>query len=128
MTGTVEVPPRRSWLTTVLVVAAGTAVIALLTLGAFALTRDEPQTFRYVIPAGAGMRSDLGQKVDVIPADLSVSVGDELIIVNEDDRMQLAGPFSIRPGETLRHTFTETGTLRGACTVNGDRELTIEVT
>ena len=109
-------------------IVAGVAIVAGVTLGAMQLTGDEPQTYRYVIPAGTGMRTDLGDKVEVIPAELSVSVGDELVIVNEDDRLQLAGPFSIRPGETLRHTFTETGTLRGACTANGIRELTIEVT
>ena len=40
---------------------------------------------------------------------------------------ELLGPFTVRPGETLTHTFDDPGRFVGACTVHPSGELAIVV-
>jgi plastocyanin len=82
----------------------------------------------YVIPAGSGEAIDRGESLDILPADMSVQVGEVLEIVNEDDRGHLIGPFYVGAGETLRQEFSSPGTYLGICSVHPSGEITITVT
>jgi len=107
------------------------AALALLAIAAvtvvIAVTRGEPsvpkrasQTFSYVVPAGTGARVDLGDiPPDIFPEYLEVQVGDTITVDNQDQRVHILGPFTVRAGEQFRYVFTEPGTYRGACTVHG---------
>jgi plastocyanin len=77
-------------------------------------------TLSFTIPAGAGARVDRGETLyDVFPHVLDAVVGDRLIVVNQDDRTHLIGPFTVRAGETLDYVLREPGTYRGVCTLHG---------
>jgi len=83
---------------------------------------------RFVIPPGTGEDIDAGQPVEIIPADLTVAVGEIIELVNEDDRGHIVGPFFVGAKETLRQQFTSPGVYEGICTVHpsGEVKLTVE--
>lgn len=121
--------PARSSVRLGLIVTA----MVLLTMAAIAvpylLTREEPPTtYSYVIPAGTGDRLDAGEPVVIIPAELSVHVGDSISIVNNDDRGHSVGPFFVAAGERLTHEFSERGTIADVCTIHPSGRVTITVT
>jgi plastocyanin len=81
----------------------------------------------YTIPAGTGDRIDAGERVALLPQELTVRVGEVLSIVNEDDRGHAIGPFYVGPGQTLRQRFTAPGEFEGDCTVHPDGTLRLLV-
>ena len=74
--------------------------------------------YDYLIPAGTGERYDAGEFIEILPAELEVSVGEVLRIVNEDERDHLVGPFFVGAGETLTQRFSTAGEFEGLCTVH----------
>ena len=83
----------------------------------------------FVVPAGSQEKADKGMFVeDVLPEQLSISVGDTVTILNEDSVVHSFGPFTVRPGEFQKMTFTEPGYFFGVCTVGGHDTVTITVT
>jgi plastocyanin len=87
----------------------------------------EPASFGVVIPKGLGKRIASGYHYFLIPEDLQLHVGDSLVVVNDDTQVHEVGPFFVRPGETLTHTFTEPGTFIGACTFHPVGQVKIEI-
>lgn len=83
--------------------------------------------FSYVIPAGTGARIDAGEKVAILPAHLSATVGQTIRIENDDDRWHVVGPFSIAPHQTLSQRFSSPGTIVGMCSVHPSGEVRIDV-
>jgi len=84
--------------------------------------------WNYVVPAGAQARADKGEFVeDVLPERLTIAVGDTVTISNEDSVTHTFGPFTVRPGESQKMTFTEPGYFFGACSVGGHETVTITV-
>ncbi|MEK9937172.1 MAG: hypothetical protein VW552_00445 [Ilumatobacter sp.] len=81
----------------------------------------------YRIPAGTGDRIDGGERIDILPAELEVAVGETIRIVNEDDRGHVVGVFYVGAGETLTQTFTAPGQLTGECTVHSSGVFTLTV-
>ena len=81
----------------------------------------------YLIPAGTGAAKDAGELVEILPADLTVKVGEVLELINEDDRGHIVGPFYVRAGETLRQEFTSAGIYEGVCTVHPSGEVKLTV-
>lgn len=86
-----------------------------------------PADIRFVIPAGTGVAIDAGEPVEIIPADLTVEVGDVLELDNEDDRGHIVGPFYVGAGETLRQRFSAPGEFVGVCTVHPSGQVTVTV-
>lgn len=81
----------------------------------------------YVIPAGTGQRLDAGDRVEIIPAELDVRVGEVIRIINEDDRGHVIGAFYVGAGETLSQRFSTPGTLQGDCSVHPSGSFTLTV-
>lgn len=82
----------------------------------------------FVVPAGSQEKADKGMFVeDVLPEQLSIAVGDTVTILNEDSVVHSFGPFTVRPGEFQKMTFTEPGYFFGVCTVGGHDTVTITV-
>ncbi len=82
----------------------------------------------YVVPAGSQEKADKGMFVeDILPEQLTISVGDTVSILNEDSVVHSFGPFTVRPGEFQKMTFTEPGYFFGVCTVGGHDTVTITV-
>lgn len=130
-TETPSTPPqsRRGW---------GVAVVSILvTLGAVAViiaavvtvtNRDRHETVEFVVPVGTAAKQAAGGAVEIMPPEVELTVGDTLVIRNEDTRDALVGPYRIRAGEVLRQTFTRPQTLVGECSLSGSGEIRIVVT
>jgi plastocyanin len=88
---------------------------------------DGAADHEFVIPLGSARRADKGEHLFIFPSKLVVKVGETIRIVNEDDRMQIVGPFSVGPGQTLTQRFSSPGTFIGVCTTHPDSEFTIVV-
>lgn len=89
---------------------------------------DQAADHQFTILDGTGEAMDRGEKVDILPAELDVRVGQVLEIVNQDDRGHLVGPFFVGAGETLRQQFTSPGTFEGICTVHPSGQFVLTVT
>ena len=117
-TETPSTPPqsRRGW---------GVAVVSILvTLGAVAViiaavvtvtNRDRHETVEFVVPVGTAAKQAAGGAVEIMPPEVELTVGDTLVIRNEDTRDALVGPYRIRAGEVLRQTFTTDITKLSCC-------------
>lgn len=81
----------------------------------------------YLIPAGTGARIDGGEVIDILPAELVMTVGETIRIVNNDDRGHTVGVFYVGPGEELRQTFTAPGELSGECSVHSSGQFVLRV-
>lgn len=79
------------------------------------------------IPAGTGDRIDRGERVEIIPAELEVRVGEVIRIVNDDDRGHVIGAFYVGAGETLSQRFASPGELAGECSVHPSGSFTLTV-
>jgi plastocyanin len=108
-------------------------IIAAVVAVALLAGRDDGSSsngivWSFVVPAGTKDKQDKGQYVgDILPEQLNVSVGDTVTIRNEDAVVHTFGPFTVRPGETQKMTFTEPGYFFGVCTVGGHDTVTINV-
>jgi plastocyanin len=116
-----------------LIALAGT-VLAVI---AVASGDDEPEfqtiansddaDYEYTIPLGAGAQIDAGESINIIPAELTVRVGESLRIINDDDRGHVVGVFFVGAGEILSQEFTSTGALSGGCSIHPSGEFTLQV-
>lgn len=115
----------------VAVVALGTVVGIRLFSGEEpqfrAISDSAPAEYEYVIPQGTGDRTDAGEAISIIPAELEVHVGESIRIVNNDDRGHIVGVFFVGAGETMSQSFTSAGTLSGGCTIHPSGEFTLQV-
>lgn len=110
-------------------------VLLALVLGATALVVScsgeearEPQTIVFEVPKGTAQRQRAGEEIEIMPADLEMKVGDTIRIVNNDDIVQIVGPYTVGAGQTLRQTFTEPGTIVGTCSLSATGEVRINIT
>ena len=98
--------------------------------GAFELedVADGEADYRFVIPVGAGEALDRGEPLEILPAELTVEVGEVIEIVNEDDRGHPVGPWFVGGNETLRQEFASPGEYIGVCTVHPSGQIVVTVT
>jgi hypothetical protein len=110
---------RKSLAGLVACIAASTISVACSTQesGAPAGVPLTGEVFEVVVPMGTFEKVMRGEFVDLLPSIIEVSVGDEFVVVNEDKVTHTIGPFSVRPGETLRHVWQTVDTIQGDCSV-----------
>ncbi len=96
-----------------------------------ALVTDEPDAsaadYAYVIPDGTAARISSGEPVEILPAQLDVSVGEVIQIVNEDKEGHFVGIFYVGAGETVTQRFASAGEFIGQCSVHPSGQLTLTV-
>jgi plastocyanin len=119
--------------------AVAIALITGIAFGATMLNDDAPRPglsaaeddaaadYDFVIPVGTGERIDAGERIDILPAKLQVSVGESIRITNDDSRGHVVGVFYVGAGETLTQSFTAPGVLTGECTVHSSGVFTLTV-
>ena len=95
--------------------------------GLSAAEDDAAADYDFVIPVGTGERIDAGERIDILPAKLQVSVGESIRITNDDSRGHVVGVFYVGAGETLTQSFTAPGVLTGECTVHSSGVFTLTV-
>jgi plastocyanin len=92
------------------------------------VSTGDGKVWSYEIPNGTKERIDKGLLTeDYFPEQLSIAVGDTVVIANNDVAIHSIGPFTVRPGETQRMTFVDPGYYFGACTVGVHETVTITV-
>ena len=84
--------------------------------------------YDYLIPVGTADRISDGESVEILPAELTVHLGEVIRIINEDDEGHFVGIFYVGSGETVTQRFTSVGEFVGACSVHPSGSLTLEVT
>jgi len=81
--------------------------LAVPAWAAFAPIRPESREQIYEIPKGTWARRQAGEKFDLIPAEIRLTLGvrDVLVMKNHDDVPQLFGPVLIMPEQSFRLRF-----------------------
>jgi len=111
----------------VLALAAAPIVIAGCNRNETVVVQPTGTVLNFLIPAGTAGRIARGEFVDVIPAMIYARIGDEIVIDNQDTFAHVVGPFSLRPGERVRHMWSEAGTIEGECSTHLSDRVTIVV-
>lgn len=104
---------------TLIVLAVSAAVVlgsASDGSGSAGSTTYPTYVYRVVVPEGTAEKIKLGQREISMPLSIDLRVGDSIELINHDTVVQAMGPFRARPGETVRHVFTEPLRTKGACT------------
>ena len=103
-------------------------VLLLATLGWFVVVQSqEAKTITFVIPPGTAQQLETGNEIISFPNELAVTVGDTIIIDNQDEAVHTFGPFTILPHTTLTKRFESARTYQNACTFHQDKSMTIAV-
>ena len=112
----------------VLAALAGAAVCALA-WAAFAPVHTDSNEQVYVIPKGTWERRHAGEHLDIIPAEIRLTIGakDVLVMKNQDDVPQLFGPVLIMPGQSFQMPFRKAASYLFACPLHTTGLLTIVV-
>ncbi len=81
----------------------------------------------FTIPLGTAERIDAGEEVEIVPAELTVQVGDAVRIVNNDVDDHFVGVFFVGAGETLTQRFNKVAVLEYRCDVHPSGTFTLRV-
>lgn len=117
-------PLRRFWWLWLLL--AGAAMMAWAAIAPFhAASRDE----LFEIPKGTFARRMAGDKVEILPAQVSLTLGvrDVLLLRNSDDVPQQFGPVLIMPGQDFRLPFGQASVYQFACTAHASGQMSVVV-
>ena len=110
-------------------------VLAAIVLGvpawaAFAPIGSEAREQVFEIPKGTWTRRQAGEKFDLIPDTIHMTLGvkDVLVMKNHDDVPHLFGPVLIMPGQSFRLPFARASRYQFACSlhVNGQLEVIVD--
>ena len=83
----------------------------------------------FVIPKGTFARRMAGDKVEILPSEIHLTLGvkDVLVMKNQDDVPQLFGPVLMMPGQSFRLPFTVASRHDFACTAHVSGQLSVFV-
>ena len=114
---------RAAWLLGGATSAAALAWAALAPVQA--TQRDEV----FAIPKGTYARRMGGDKVDILPNEVRLTLGikDVLVLRNDDDVPQVFGPVLLMPGQTFRLPFEMASSYQFACTAHASGQMTVTV-
>jgi hypothetical protein len=83
----------------------------------------------YEIPKGTWARRYAGEKIEVVPSEIRLTLGvkDILVINNGDDVPQMFGPVLIMPGQSFQLPFRTASSYQFLCTLHASGQLTVTV-
>lgn len=83
----------------------------------------------YVIPKGTWARRMAGERLDILPQELrlTLEVRDILVLRNDDDVPQVFGPVLVMPGQRFSMPFRQAATYQFACTLHASGQLYVIV-
>lgn len=110
-----------------LLVLVGSACGSEPTPTAVPVAESTKADYTYTIPAGTAKRIAAGEKVSILPAELTVRVGETIRIVNQDDKGQIIGPFWVDAHGTVVQRFAQEGTFEGDCAVHASGKIVLKV-
>ena len=115
----------RRWLgLSVLAIALGAAAWAALTP-----IRTDSRDVLFEIPKGTWARRMAGNKIEILPSRIRLTLGleDILVLKNLDDVPQIFGPTLMMPGQSFRLPFAVASNYQFACTAHASGQMTIIV-
>jgi hypothetical protein len=83
----------------------------------------------FEIPKGTWARRMAGNKVEILPDHIRLTLGlrDILVLRNHDDVPQIFGPTLMMPGQSFRLPFERAAEYQFACTAHASGQMTIVV-
>src|ERR1700689_1945685 len=83
----------------------------------------------FEIPKGTWARRMAGNKVEILPSTIRLTLGlkDILVLKNMDDVPQVFGPILMMPGQSFRLPFAVAADYQFACTAHASGQMTIVV-
>jgi len=83
----------------------------------------------FTIPKGTWARRMSGDKVEILPDHIRLTLGiqDILVLRNQDDVPQIFGPTLMMPGQSFRLPFDRAADYTFACTAHASGQMTIVV-
>jgi hypothetical protein len=117
---------RARSLTLSILVAA--SVITLAGVG-FTPIHSTSRDKLFAIPKGTWKRRMSGDKVEILPDHIRLTLGirDILVLRNQDDVPQIFGPTLMMPGQSFRLPFERAAEYTFACTAHASGQMTIVV-
>lgn len=117
---------RTRWLTISLLAAAAVTAVAVVGLIPIqSVSRDKI----FAIPKGTWARRMAGDKVEILPDHIRLTLGirDILVLRNQDEVPQIFGPTLMMPGQSFRLPFERAAEYTFACTAHASGQMTIVV-
>jgi len=116
----------------ILTLAAAVLAIAALWATLWAMYAPIPASSReqlFEIPAGTYARRAAGDKVEILPTSIRLTLGvkDILVLKNLDNVPQTFGPVLIMPGQSFRMPFGVAGDVQFECTAHASGQMRIIV-
>jgi hypothetical protein len=110
---------------------AALLVVALGGIGWAALMpiRSESRDRLFEIPKGTWARRMAGSKVEILPAEIRLTLGvrDILVLKNLDDVPQVFGSILLMPGQSFRLPFAMPASYQFSCTAHLSGQMSIVV-
>src|SRR5215472_1140763 len=108
-----------------LTAAAGVA----LALVGFTPIQSASRDKVFVIPKGTWARRMSGDKVEILPDHIRLTLGlrDVLVLRNRDDVPQIFGPTLMMPGQSFSLPFAQASEYQFLCTAHASGQMTIIV-
>jgi hypothetical protein len=106
----------------------GAALLALAWSG-FAPIHLDSRDKLFEIPQGTYARRMAGDKVDILPAKIRLTLGldDVLLLRNLDEVPQIFGPTLMMPGQSFRLPFEKPGEHQFECSAHTSGQMTVLV-
>jgi hypothetical protein len=113
----------------VVLAVLGAGVLAALTWAAFAPIHANSRDQVFDIPKGTWARRMSGDKVEILPDHIRLTVGvrDVLVLRNQDAVPQIFGPTLMMPGQSFRLPFEEPAVYTFSCTAHASGQMIISV-
>ena len=105
-----------------LILIAGGLAVAPLSAGSREIV--------YVIPPGTLAANKTGKPLELLPAEIHLTLGvrDILVLTNDDSAVHYVGPIVLASRQTYRIPFRRPGRFQYACSLHAAGRLTIVVT
>lgn len=115
---------RRSW--SLLLTGLALGVLAWLAMAPF---DPDSRQESFEIPKGTWARRMAGDKVDILPNEIRLTLGvkDILVLRNLDDVPQVFGPALMMPGQTFTLPFEQAASYQFACTAHASGQIAVTV-
>lgn len=111
-----------------LALVAGSA-FALLAGSALVPVRSASREQIFEIPTGTWARRMSGEKVEILPDHIRLTLGvrDILVLHNHDTVPQIFGPTLMMPGQSFRLPFAQAAVYTFSCTAHASGQMVINV-
>jgi hypothetical protein len=105
------------------------AALAVLAMVGFAPIQSASHDEVFTIPKGTWARRMSGDKVEILPDHIRLTLGvrDILVLRNQDDVPQIFGPTLMMPGQSFRLPFERAAEYTFACTAHASGQMRIIV-